>query len=87
MKEKTLSEKREWLLEALVAEEKAEEELLSIEYILMRYELEIKQFIKEILDDLIKRQNFLAKEMPPEWEGFFNEIEEIKEFIKQKAGY
>jgi len=45
-----------------------------------------KKKFKEVLDDLIKRQNFLAKEMPPEWQGFFNEIEEIKETIKQKIG-
>ena len=48
---KTLNEKREWLLKALLEEQEYEKDGLSIEYILKRYELEFKEFIKNCLAD------------------------------------
>jgi len=45
---------------------------------------DLKQFIKEILDEIEKRQKVLGKHRPINWEGFWNELEELKQTIKNQ---
>jgi len=44
----------------------------------------IKQFIKEILDEIEKKQKVLGEHRPINWEGFWNELEGLKQTIKNQ---
>lgn len=76
-----LEETRNWLLKSLIEEEREEKEPLSIEYILMRYELEIKQRIKSACEFYLRykdRPDLLLSEHP-EYKKEVKGLNEIKD--------
>jgi len=88
-KEKTLYEKRiSWHEEGISYNGEVFEEVPLTNGDKILREKDVKQFIKEILDEIEKKERFHKKYKPsPDSDVFIMELNKLKQIIKQKAGF